>query len=822
MVVWLVLVVVAWVLGVSLQMQSSTLWPPLQAQIALALGCAGVLVALMGLTRFSGPIIRAVAAVLMLGSGMVLAYAQLDLRSGARLAERLPHALEGVPLLVVGEVLELPRRSARGVQFVFAVETATTLTAEVVKGVPPRLWLGWWQEGPVDSLLMATVPEPVPGDRWQLPLVLKRPHGTLNPHAFDAERWFLERDLGAAGHVVASHRAQARRLGSSARQALMPEYWRLRLRSRIDRAVQDPQTAGFVAGLTIGDQSSVDAGDWSLFRETGLAHVLSISGLHITLFASLAGPVASWCWRRWPAACLWWSAPLAGAWIGWLCACAYALLAGWGLPAQRTVAMLGVATALRCSGLQWPGLLVWLVAAAPVVLVDPWSIGQAGFWLSFAAVGLLLLMGSLGPASPLSLSAMAGREGQASRAETLMLMLRCLWRHARAQWLVTVGLAPLVAVCFQQVSVVGLLANVVAVPWLTLVVTPLCMLGLLWPSLWAALPLLLEPLRALLRVMAAWPGAVLNVPSSVVPWLVAALVGAALTLAPLPLRLRVWGVLLMVPLLAPPPHALREGAMEVWGLDVGQGSAVLVRTRHHALLVDAGPGLSGAFDAGERVVLPVMRGLGVRHLDLLVLTHRDIDHAGGAAAVLRGLEVRGLLSSLEPSHPLRRAGVPHQSCLQGQAWTWDGVRFEVLHPLAYPPVNPERRLKANTISCVLRIEDAAGRSILVTGDIEAEQEAALVAARPLGLRSDALVVPHHGSRTSSTAAFLDAVSPQWALVQAGHRNRHGHPAAEVMERLDARGIEVHTSPWCGAWHWSGGTPACWRAVAPRHWHDRAP
>lgn len=822
MVMSLVLGVVGWVLGVSLQMQAPQLWEPGRAKTALGFSVVAVLAGLLGLVRGRRPMVRAASGFLMLGAGALLGYAQLDLRSGERLAERLPHALEGVPLMVEGQVLELPRRSARGVQFVFAVEAASTLEGEPVRGVPPRLWLGWWLEGPVEAALAAPVPEPVPGDRWRLPVVLKRPHGTLNPHAFDAERWFLEHQLGASGHVAAAHRAQAQRLGASSWQALMPEYWRSGLRMRIDRAVQDPQTAGFVAGLTIGDQSSVEAEDWALFRDTGLAHVLSISGLHITIFASLAAPAAAWLWRRWPAACLRWPAPLAGAWIGWLCAGAYALLAGWGLPAQRTVAMLGVATALRCAGLQWPALLVWLVAAAPVVLFDPWAIGQAGFWLSFAAVGLLLVMGALGPASfppPPDEGAGTVRSG---RLEALMRLLFGLWQHARTQLLVTAGLAPLVAVCFQQVSVVGLLANLVAVPWLTLVVTPVCMLGLLEPGLWAALPLLLEPLRALLRELASWPGAVLNVPSSEAPWLAAALLGAALTLAPLPLRLRVGGALLIVPLLVPPPHNLSEGVMEVWGLDVGQGSAVLVRTRRHALLVDAGPAQSGAFDAGERVVLPVLRGLGVRSLDLLVLTHRDIDHAGGAAAVLRGMEVRGLLSSLEPSHPLRRVGVPHQSCLRGQSWTWDGVRFEVLHPLAYPPFNPQRRLKANTISCVLRIEDAAGRSILVTGDIEAEQEAALVAARPSGLRSEALVVPHHGSRTSSTAAFLDAVAPQWALVQAGHRNRHGHPAAEVMTRLEARGIEIHTSPWCGAWRWSGEAPQCWRATAPRHWHERPP
>jgi len=278
---------------------------------------------------------------------------------------------------------------------------------------------------------------------------------------------------------------------------------------------------------------------------------------------------------------------------------------------------------------------------------------------------------------------------------------------------------------------------------------------------------------------------------------------------------------LMVPLLLPPPRLPPSGQFEAWALDVGQGTAVLVRTRHHALLLDAGPAWGEGRDAGERVVLPVLRHLGVRRLDELVVTHRDLDHVGGAASVLKGLPVGRLRSSLEPSHPLLKLPVPHEPCRRGQHWQWDGVLLQVLHPFG----DEGAKAKPNAVSCVLRIEDAQGRSLLLTGDIERDQEAALVQAseesRSMPLRSEGLIVPHHGSRTSSTEPFLRAVQPAWSLAQAGYRNRYGHPAQPVVARYAELGIPLLSSPWCGALLWSSAGLQCWRQVQPRHWHDHS-
>jgi competence protein ComEC len=290
---------------------------------------------------------------------------------------------------------------------------------------------------------------------------------------------------------------------------------------------------------------------------------------------------------------------------------------------------------------------------------------------------------------------------------------------------------------------------------------------------------------------------------------------------PLPWRLRGLGLPLMLPLLAPHVDRPTEGLFETVVVDVGQGTAVLVRTAQHLLVYDAGPQYTPEADAGQRVLLPLLRARGEQAVDHLVLSHRDLDHVGGAASLIKALPVRELSSSLEAFHPLRAMLPTHQRCDAGQRWRWDGVDFEMLHPAAaeHPPTGtlPAR---PNALSCVLRVSDASGRRLLLTGDIEAAQETALLAREGPNLKSDALLVPHHGSRTSSTEAFIQAVAPRWALAQAAYRSRFGHPAPDVVARYEARAIPVLRTDRCGAWSWRSDQPEgrCERQTRPRYWH----
>ena len=792
------LLALAWLLGVALQLQQPALW---QAPGVAAAGLVALLVAVLAWRGRRRSVVLVVLAVALATAGFALTHT----RAAWRLAQALPPALEGQDLLVTGVIAQLPQASLNGTRFVFDVEQALHHGAPVA--VPGRLSLGWYRGAEADALIAAPPVELRAGQRWQLTLRLRQPHGSLNPHGFDLELWLFEQGLRAGGSVRATAGAVNRKLDDAVGHPV--ERARQRLRDAIDLHVADPRAAGVLAALAVGDQAAIERADWDLFRTTGVAHLMSISGLHVTMFAWLAGGLVGALWRFSPRLLRACPAPHAAAWAGLGLAAAYALLAGWGVPAQRTVWMIGVVVVLRSLGLRWPLPAVLLAAAWVVTALDPWALLQPGFWLSFVAVALLVASEPVAPARVPSPPA-----GRARR--WLVLLLGSLRGGLRTQLIASVGLAPLAMVFFQQVSLVGFVANLVAIPVVTLLITPLALLGVLLAPLWTAGAALVQGLSVLLQGLASWPGAVWTA-AAAPPWAVASgLLAGLLAMLPLPWRLRVLALPLMLPLLWPPVPRPALGQFELVAADVGQGTAVLVRTRGHLLVYDTGPQYTPQADAGGRVLLPLLRARGETAVDVLMISHRDTDHAGGAASLLAGLPVRALSSSLREDHPLRARGPPHTRCDAGQAWEWDGVRFEVLHPLA----SDHARVAApNALSCVLRVQ-GRWRSVLLTGDIEAAQEAALLQrAGSAALASTVLLVPHHGSRTSSTPAFIAAVAPATAVVQAAYRSRYGHPAPEVVRRYANLGIEVVRSDHCGAWTLQpDGDSDCQRQAMRRYWH----
>ncbi len=766
-----VAVSLAWLAGLALLHRCERL--PTGPEYA-ALACA--LVLLVGLRRRHW---------LLLATGVaVLAFTQAALRAEWRLTPELHPAWEGRDLVLTGRVDSLPiavtgQGGVPGWRFEFEVDAVGPTGTALPPQVPRRLMLLAYESPPITA-----------GEQWRFTARLKRAHGLANPGGFDAELWLFEQGLRASGVV---------RPGGTKLQAA--PWWsidaaRQRLRNAIHAHVADPGMAGVLAALSLGDQNAIAHADWNLFRDTGTSHLISISGSHVVLLGWLASALVAPLWRRSRWLCLRVPAPLAARWVGVVAALAYALFAGWGVPAQRTVWMLASVAALKTLGLRWPWPLVLLGAAVIVTAVDPWALMQPGFWLSFGAVGLLMATGG-------------------DVATTWRARLKAA---LRTQAIATVGLAPLSLICFSQLSLVGLLANLVAIPVISFVLTPLALLGGLFAPLWSLAAVVVHGLMAWLQWLLAWPAAVWWLPAAPVWSQGLALLGAVLVVMRLPWRLRLMGVAMMLPLLWPAVPHPAAGEFELLAPDVGQGNAVLVRTQHHTLLFDTGPAYAPGADAGERVLLPVLRSLGVRRLDVLMLSHRDTDHVGGAASLMQALPVDELRSSLEPGHPLLRLRATDLRCEAGQGWTWDGVRFDVLHPL---PAHHEQRLKSNDLSCVLRITSAAGRRALLAGDLEATQERALVRREP-DLRADVLLVPHHGSKTSSSAELLAAVAPSVGVVQAGYRSRFGHPAPPVLARYQAAGTTVVASPSCGAWRWfSDGTPAtCERDLSRRYWSDR--
>ena len=696
-----------------------------------------------------------------------------------RLSERLLPQWEGVDLAVTGVVAGLPQPFEGGVRFDFDVEQVEPVAARL----PQRIALAWYNGASREEF--QDIAPIRAGERWQFTVRLRRPHGSVNPHGFDYESWLLQRAIGATGYVRPGGTARLDDL--VARPAYLLQRGRELLRERHWDALPDYPYAGILIALAIGDQNAIDAKQWQLFARTGVSHLMSISGLHVTMVASLLAALVHWLWRRSSALMLALPARKAAALAGFLAALGYCLIAGFAVPAQRTLYMVGVVALALWAGRASSVSRVLCAALMLVLLLDPWAVLAPGFWLSFGAVAVILYVAT---------GRLRARQEPASARGFALGNSLVQW--GRVQWAITLALAPLLLVWFQQMSLVSPLANAVAIPLVSLVVTPLALAGSVLPFdfLLKLAHAVMAAQMWLLEWWAASPAAVWqqHAPAA---WTVAlALAGTAWLLLPRGVPARWLGLLLVLPLFTVVPPAPPPGALWLTVLDVGQGLAIFVQTERHALLYDAGPAYSPEADSGSRVILPFLRASGIARLDAMVVTHDDNDHAGGAASVLSGLPVAAFYSSLPETHAAWLAAPGYRlPCAAGQGWDWDAVRFELLHPT--PGSYAIDRLKSNDRSCVLRIATARG-AVLLTGDIEARSEEELLARAPGKLRADVLVVPHHSSRTSSTQEFIAAVQPRWAVLPVGYRNRFGHPQEAVVERYRASGAQMLRTDSAGA------------------------
>lgn len=664
-----------------------------------------------------------------------LSWACLSAQSA--LNDRLDPALDGQTRWIEGRITGLAQRTGEGVRF------ELTDSRSRKARLPKRIRVSW-RGGP----------EVRSGERWRLAVSLKQPSGLLNFHGFDQEAWLLAQRIGATASVKDGERL------APARNA-----WRDSVRQRLMAVDAQGREAG-LAALVLGDGSGLAAEDWQVLQATGTVHLLVISGQHIGLLAGLvygliAGLARYGCWpRTWP-------------WLPWACGLAfgaalgYGLLAGFGVPVQRACVMVGLVLVWRLRfrhlGVWWPLLL----ALNGVLILEPLASLQPGFWLSFAAVAVLIL-------------AFAGRLGPWS-----------VWQAwTRPQWLIAIGLFPVLLVLGLPISLSAPLANLVAVPWISLVVLPLALLGTaLLPLPWlgesllwlagGALAGLFEGLAWLAGLQPAWVPA--EVPLGYW-WL--SLLGTVLLLLPNGVPLRLLGLPMLLLAVFPPQERVPHGQVDVVQLDVGQGQSLILRTRHHTLLYDAGP-RTGTFDLGARVVLPSLRKFGVDRLDMMLLSHADADHAGGAAAIAGGMPIQRVVGGEVEGLP---AFLGTQPCVSGEQWQWDGVSFELWQ---WPGAD-----NGNAKSCVLQVQ-ANGERLLLTGDIDRAAEQAFLAS-PLAVPTDWLQAPHHGSRSSSSKAFLQRLAPGSVLISRGRGNAFGHPHPQVLQRYQALGSQVYDSAEQGA------------------------
>jgi competence protein ComEC len=772
--------------------------------------------------------------VLAFGSIMVAAclagFGYAAWRAELRLRDALPASYEGRDLVVAGHIRGLPARDANSARFLFTVDANDAH----IEHFPRTIQLAW-----IDRARTG-LPALAPGDRWRLTVRLKRPHGNANFDVRDAEAALLARDVRATGYV--SGASSARRLpGVAGGVGVTIDRWRFALRARVDAALPGAPHRGIVTALAVGAQDAVSADDWLLMRRTGTSHLVAISGLHIGFVAGLFAAIAGWCWRHscfvgrlaardWPLSV---PAQTVAAGAGVVFAALYAALAGFNVPAQRALWMLAVVSAAFVGGRSVAPSLVLAWAMGLVLLADPWAVVAAGFWLSFCAVAAILFAMSGSPrmrnrcATPdddpdttrwaRMLAGMRLRLGQARER---------LRNAARVQYAVTIALAPLTVFWFSQIPLIGPFANAFAIPWVSLFVTPAVLAGVALPAPFDALAFraahaLLDALVLALNAVSGPAWTVWRLPRPSGWTLLFAAVGVAWCLMPRGWPLRLAAPLAWLPLVMPPPAGPAAGTFRLTALDVGQGSSVLIETARHTLLFDTGPGPESTH-AGERIVVPYLQANGVQTLDALVISHGDSDHAGGASAVLDAIGVRQMVAGLPPANRLwgraRAAAAETLRCAAGQRWQWDGVEFAMLWPDPGP-----LPAKSNAQSCVLRVR-AAAMSALLTGDIDAPSERVLVARAPEALSAQVLVVPHHGSKSSSTEPWLDSIDPLVALFQVGYRNRFHHPHPSVWARYEARGIELARTDRDGAVRveplGAALTLERYRDTQRRYWMDR--
>ena len=758
-----------------------------------------------------------------------------------RLTNILPEELEGVELFVDGVIDGLPQDTAEGRRFTLTVigwQRASNLPMQdidgwnSVKNFPKRLSLGWYapkefygkpSNKPID---LSNVPELIPGQRWHLPVKLKRPRGLMNPHTFDYELWMFMQDLGANGNVRLSKRgalqSKSGKLVEDSYVAFLPMVERVRwyLREKIMRAFpKETKYAGVLVALVVGDQNAITQEDWQTFNSTGIGHLISISGLHVTMLAGFGGWFAQRLWRRRDLPLIV-PAQKIGVLFGFMTALIYTFLAGFQIPAQRTMIMVGVVTLALWLGRILRPFDIWWWALFLVLLLNPWAIYTPGFWLSFGAVALILY------AMP---SDKHRVKPEVPDVDWIFFekIKESLGQACRVQLVVTIGLIPLTLWWFSQISMISPLANSFAIPIVSFVVTPFAMLGAFLPSfigdffLWVAhevLILMIYPLK----MMSEWSWAVAF--SSKPSWwaMGISVIGVLLATAPGDLlhrlRLRILGLGLCLSLFVPGFSRLGErvnfGDFRALVWDIGQGTAVLIKTKNHYLIYDAGPVSGKGNDPGTRTILPYLRAEGITELDVLAISHRDSDHIGGVESIVNGVVVKEVIGSIPEWHPLMSIFESNQvsakPCQYGDRWEWDGVQFIVWHPDSNVTFESSFHMgRPNELSCVIEVRNDH-YSFWLTGDVERFGEGEIVGRlnqdllekQALDDRIKVFMAPHHGSKTSSSLTFINLIVPDWAFAQTGYKNRYNHPHPEIFSRYQNFGINLINTSLTGAQIWN--------------------
>jgi competence protein ComEC len=655
---------------------------------------------------------------------------------------------------VTGWVDSFPNYSVGQTSFSFQADADVA-----AEGLPGRLRLTWY-DPPADIQA---------GDAYKLLVRLKEPRGLSNPGGFDYERWLFLQGYGATGYV---------REGSlqSIRTSGIARWW-LNGRMKVARAISAGSPGAdapvLLTALVLGERSGFADRHWRGLRRTGTSHLIAISGMHVGLVATFFFFIVRRIWLRLPTAFVHYDL-LAAAICSFGAAALYAAAAGFAVPTQRALVMIAIAH-IAILARRYVSMTTGLSAALLfVILWDPFSVLSASFWLSFIAVALIWQLATQRTVS-------RSPQDFVSKFRTF----------ASIQWGITLGLAPLVVIYFGELSIVAPLINFVAIPVFTLILVPLTLLATLTLSIDPVGPYLLllsgmiaQGLWWALEIAAAWQWSAVTIPQANYWQLMLATIGVIWLLPIHPLPGRYLGVLALLPVLIGGGTRPMFGDVVATVLDVGHGLAVVIQTQTHTLLYDAGPRYRSGFNSGRDIVLPALHTLGISALDKIVVSHADNDHAGGIEAVHQAYPQAQLVGGPDLSF------ANGASCRRGWSWFWDGVEFSFLHPPS------DYDVLGNDSSCVLKVA-AVGGTLIIPGDIEADGERTLL-RDAIDLSANVVVVPHHGSSTSSSANFVTATNARYAIVSAAYENHWNFPRPEVQARWQAAGAQILTTGRGGA------------------------
>ncbi|MFT7413450.1 MAG: competence protein ComEC [Methylophagaceae bacterium] len=675
------------------------------------------------------------------------------------LNDRLLPKLDGNDLMITGIIANVPKDNGKSIRFEFKPDKMTDII------LPRKILLNWYK--PLPLAFSA-------GERWQLMVRLKQIHGMANPASFDYEAWLFQQRIDATGYV--RNDEDNRRLAAAAFYSI--NSLRQTLLAKLSSHLQDSPQLGLIQGLTTGIRDNISLPQWQTLRLSGTNHLLAISGLHIGLSAAIGFFSMRWLWSRRAKNLLILPAMEAAAIAGFFAALFYAGLAGFAIPTQRALIM--VATVMTALLIRRPVAPSYVLAFSLLLVLiwDPFAVLSAGFWLSFSAVAIILFTSQNRFPSP-------------------------RWQWLKIHTLIAFGLTPLLLLFFMQTSLIAPIANIIAVPFISLIIVPILLLASL--MLWLFEPIgsallqladsLLTLFWPLLDYLAALPFSHLTVAHLPFYYYLAVVVGTLLVISPRGFPAKWLGIIGLSPLLL--FHSDRPQQGEFWFtlLDVGQGLAAVVQTRDHTLVFDAGPKYSDSFNTGTAVVLPFLQQQGIKHIDTLVISHADNDHIGGARPLMRNIAVDALFTSV-PNKKLPDAS----PCFAGQSWQWNQISFSMLYP------GEEDNGSENNLSCVLKVSNAAG-SVLLTGDIESQAEEKLILRHGNNLHATILVAPHHGSKTSSSTNFIDTVQPEVVLFPVGYHNRYHFPAEMIIQRYQHRHISQYNSASHGAIQFKMGIEA---------------